>query len=436
MKIRGLDSAGNQEQEVDLSEILATREEFNLGYQRRVVGVTITEYYNRPSLVTFPSSLSLNRSTEEPPYPRCMHRAVTWRRIMSCIAPETRPDYFLTNREEALEEGYSNVTWKIGNLCVQVVAVTNAKLLSVHPTGPEFISAAYQPLNADDLLQLRVIGHKNLCILGLLLFVKYLDHAWNLTYHQFMGPEHSLQSSNQFRCHCVLAVHTQVCGLLISLLKTVKGKKDMNMSNQFLETDPIFDSDVLRMYIWDLIMIYDEYCRGSEVTQSDGATNIEEFTNNIYRDRPGLRDYFSQPRMRVAVSDKFFAGTIPWSGNYEVDRWEFVRHLARMENREPVFSNPDLLINMRATYGTPGAITLEPSFQARRTYSSHVEMQALRRADGIWDLDEPFHNDEVDTFRIFMLWKVGNWQSLTQVRPPAAYLTLFGPNTRITIYQT
>ena len=93
-----------QEQEVDLSEILATREEFNLGYQRRVVGVTITEYYNRPSLVTFPSSLSLNRSTEEPP--RCMHRAVTWRRIMSCMAPETRPDYFLTNRVEALEEGY------------------------------------------------------------------------------------------------------------------------------------------------------------------------------------------------------------------------------------------------------------------------------------------------------------------------------------------
>jgi len=79
-----------------------------------------------------------------------------------------------------------------------------------------------------------------------------------------------------------------------------------------------------------------------------------------------------------------------------------------MDNREPVFSNPDLLINMRAAYGTPGAITVEPSFQARRTYSSPIPMQTLRRSDGIWDLDEPFHNDEVDTFRIFMLWKVGN----------------------------
>ena len=124
-----------QEQEVDISNVLATRTEFNLGYQRKIVGVTVTEYYNRPSLVTFPVSLSLNRSTEEPPYPRCMQRAVTWRRIMSCMSPETRPDYFLTNREEALEEGYSNVTWKIGNLCVQVVAVTNAKLVSVNPCG-------------------------------------------------------------------------------------------------------------------------------------------------------------------------------------------------------------------------------------------------------------------------------------------------------------
>ena len=175
------------EQEVDLSDILATRDEINAGYHRRIVGVTVTEYYNRTALVTFPGSLTLNRSTEEPPYPRCMQRAVTWRRIMSCMAPEDRPDYFLTNREEALEEGYSNVTWKIGNLCVQVVAVTNAKSLSVQPNDQIFISAEYKPLSEDDLLQLRVIGHKNLCVLGLLLFLKYLDHAWNLTYHQFMG---------------------------------------------------------------------------------------------------------------------------------------------------------------------------------------------------------------------------------------------------------
>ena len=60
------------------------------------------------------------------------------------------PDYILTNNKEAIEEGYSNVTWKIGNLCVQIVAVTNTKLLSVDPAGPVFAtrfkSVSYQPL--------------------------------------------------------------------------------------------------------------------------------------------------------------------------------------------------------------------------------------------------------------------------------------------------
>ncbi len=99
-----------QENEVDLSTILATLDELNQGYQRRVIGVTVTSYYNRSSLPTFPGSLSLNRTNEEPPYPRCIQRSITWRRIMSCLEPELRPDYFLTNRPEALIEGYSNVT--------------------------------------------------------------------------------------------------------------------------------------------------------------------------------------------------------------------------------------------------------------------------------------------------------------------------------------
>ena len=96
-------------------------------------------------------------------------------------------------------------------------------------------------------------------------------------------------------------------------------------------------------------MIYDEYCRGQEVAQSDGAPLIEEFTNNIYRDRPGLRAFFSQNRFRNALSNIAAnnSNTVPWSGNYQVDRWEFVRHQARQENREPSYSNPDLLQDMR-----------------------------------------------------------------------------------------
>ena len=82
------------------------------------------------------------------------------------------------------------------------------------------------------------------------------------------------------------------------------------MSNQFLETEPIFDLDVLRMYMWDLIMTYDEYIQGAETAQGDYASIIEEFTNNAYRDRPGSRAYFSQPRLRDALWERISARTI------------------------------------------------------------------------------------------------------------------------------
>ena len=194
---------------------MATSAEFNLGFQREVVGVTITEYYNCRTSANFPSCLALNRAYEEPPYPRCIQRAITWRRIISCMAPDLRPDYFLTNHSEASEEGYSNVTWRIGNLCIQIVAVTNAKLLSIDPAGPvfssQFKSASYQPLKDDDLLQLRVIGHKNLCVLGLLLFNKYLEHAWSSTYHRFLDTEDTNQGCDRFRSHAILWQYTLKC---------------------------------------------------------------------------------------------------------------------------------------------------------------------------------------------------------------------------------
>ena len=108
------------------------------------------------------------------------------------------------------------------------------------------MALSYYTIDQVDLLQLRVLGHKNLCILGLLLLLRYLEHAWIVTYSQFMGSMvmHGPPLTNQFRSHCVLAVHSQVCNLLITLLKMVKGKNAINLSNQYLEIDPLFDSDV------------------------------------------------------------------------------------------------------------------------------------------------------------------------------------------------
>ena len=60
-----------EDDEVNLSDILLSIEEINLGTHAQSIGVTITQYYNRNTLVTFPASLSLNRTQEEPPYPRC-----------------------------------------------------------------------------------------------------------------------------------------------------------------------------------------------------------------------------------------------------------------------------------------------------------------------------------------------------------------------------
>jgi hypothetical protein len=137
------------------------------------------------------------------------------------LEPELSPDYYLKNHPEAAQEGYSNVTWRIGNICVQVVGVTNARLIGIDPAGPNstalFKSPAYQHLKDDELLQLRVIGHKNLCVLGLLLLLKYLEHAWTTTYCLFEGEEHYSETVNQLRMHAVLAVHAQVRGQLESI---------------------------------------------------------------------------------------------------------------------------------------------------------------------------------------------------------------------------
>jgi hypothetical protein len=58
-------------------------------------------------------------------------------------------------------------------------------------------------------------------------------------------------------------------------------------------------------------------------------------------------------------------------------------------------------------------------------------MKALRRPDGVWELDEPYSNDEVDIFRVFMQWKIGTWSDLTRARPTVSYYLPIGTDPRI-----
>ena len=80
---------------------------------------------------------------------------------------------------------------------------------------------------------------------------------------------------------------------------------------------------------------------------------------------------------------------------------------------------------------------MEPNFQNRKTYSNFKDMQPLRRSDGIWEFDESFRNDEVDVFRMFIIWKVGSyWRELTQQRPTPEFLPPASRNARSLIDYT
>ena len=100
---------------------------------------------------------------------------------------------------------------------------------------------------------------------------------------------------------------------------------------------------------------------------------VEEYTHNIYRDRPGKRSHYSQERMRSSLTSSP-DGTIPWSGTFEIDRWEFIRHRVRVAGQLPDYGNPDLLQRARSAYMEPGGLDVESSIVNRRIYANHEDM--------------------------------------------------------------
>ena len=86
---------------------------------------------------------------------------------------------------------------------------------------------------------------------------------------------------------------------------------------------------------------------------------------------------------------------------------------------------------MRDAYHAPEALNMEPTVRNRIIVSSISEMRERRRVDGIWECDEPFSNDEVEIFRVFTLWKRGNWDQLGIPRPTAAVYPPIGVDARI-----
>ena len=73
----------------------------------------------------FPSNLHLNNKGEEPPRLYMSSRGTVWRRVLSCMDESTRANYHLSNRVNELDYNYSNLSYRLGNICVHVLAVSD-----------------------------------------------------------------------------------------------------------------------------------------------------------------------------------------------------------------------------------------------------------------------------------------------------------------------
>ncbi len=114
---------------MDTSHLMIGDQEVNLKYNAQNIPAVVKDYYYRQSLPSFPDSLVLNRTQEEPPYPRCRSRGITWRRVLSVMNLRDRPDWYRKHNPQ--HSSYNWESWRLGNLCVQVVSSANFILMTM-----------------------------------------------------------------------------------------------------------------------------------------------------------------------------------------------------------------------------------------------------------------------------------------------------------------
>ena len=81
-------------------------------------------FYESLIIRLFSSNLHLNNKGEEPRL-YMSNRVKVWRRVMSWIDESTRSNYYLLNLLNAMDYNYSNLSDRIGNICIHVLAVSN-----------------------------------------------------------------------------------------------------------------------------------------------------------------------------------------------------------------------------------------------------------------------------------------------------------------------
>ena len=129
-----------------------------------------------------------------------------------------------------------------------------------------------------------------------------------------------------------------------------------------------------------------EECLGPSEISSEGAVLIKEFTNNIYRDRPGKRNI----SLRIGCN---ILGTS--SGKHQAflrdiqnRSVEIVQHQARLSGINPDYASPNLMQEARREYQTPIAFILRTvCLQPPSVYQSSRHAQTQNRK-GTWQLNE------------------------------------------------
>ena len=369
---------------IDTSRIMVTAEEVNLQYAAQKIPTVVKDYYFRQSLPSFPACLVLNRAQEEPPYPRCRFRGVTWRRILSCMNRQDRPDWY--RKQNPQHSGYSWESWRLGNLCIQVLSCANYNFNDY---------SIFASLDKERMGFAKILSTKNLCIMALLLLYLYLDEAWATTYQDIYTSIDSVTQQDIARAKAIIIVRVQVINLLDKLVKAIVGKgKERLPANEILERDPIFDSDAFRSYLWDIIMehVANNY---RDIADNSNSTSpyvlVDEFTNNVPRDLPQAQEYYRSLQALLLAGTGQFA----WAGTWHIERWEFIRQSARDRSIKPNYANPDLLQTAHREYLDDGTIEIIPWFQCRDAYASIEDLESTRMSDGCWHCEPPISDAEV-----------------------------------------
>jgi len=194
---------------VDTCRAIATSLEINDAVSQSIIRVV-----ERQSRL-FPSNLHLNNKGDEPPRLFMSSRGIVWRRVMSCIEEHHRSTYYLLNRLNAVDFNYTNLSYRMGNLCIHVLAAANY----VFPEVTE-----WAVLKDKVLLNARVLARANLCVLGLVLAFIHLHEVWDSTYRNFSSAD-NLEPADQFRYQAILSVRKAVVDLLNNIIGNIISKR-------------------------------------------------------------------------------------------------------------------------------------------------------------------------------------------------------------------